>query len=172
MNIRRNDLARCVVVVVLLIGLGGSAAGQPSGNQPAAIDLWSLAKGKQQCHRFSTLFTAQQVRAHLATVGRTKLHHDVACQIYDWDGDGRNEVVLATAGFLIELDGSTGVERRRFPLPKDATDCLVFANLSGGPRATDVLVKTRYTQIWAFNREGRQLWTVENPGGYPMGRDR
>jgi len=106
------------------------------------------------------------------TVGRKKLHHDVACQIYDWDGDGRNEVVLATAGFLIELDGSTGVERRRFPLPKDATDCLVFANLSGGPRATDVLVKTRYTQIWAFNREGRQLWTVENPGGYPMGRDR
>jgi hypothetical protein len=100
------------------------------------------------------------------TVGRKKLHHDVACQIYDWDGDGRNEVVLATAGFLIELDGSTGVERRRFPLPKDATDCLVFANLSGGPRATDVLVKTRYTQIWAFNHEGRQLWTVENPGGY------
>ena len=44
MNIRRNDLARCVVVVVLMIGLGGLAAGQPSGNQPAAVDLWSLAK--------------------------------------------------------------------------------------------------------------------------------
>jgi len=100
------------------------------------------------------------------TVGRKKLHHDVACQIYDWDGDGRPEVVLSTEGFLVELDGATGRERRRFPLPKDASDCLVFANLSGGPRATDVLVKTRYTQIWAFNREGRQLWTVQNPGGY------
>lgn len=100
------------------------------------------------------------------TVGRKQLHHDVACQIYDWDGDGRHEVVLCTDGFLVELDGATGKERRRLSLPKDATDCLVFANLSGGPRATDVLVKTRYTQIWAFNREGRQLWTVEKPGGY------
>lgn len=99
-------------------------------------------------------------------VGRKELHHDVPCQIYDWDGDGRNEVVLCTEGFLVELEGATGKEKRRLPLPKDATDCLVFANLVGQSRATDVLVKTRYTQIWAFNREGRQLWTVENPGGY------
>jgi len=99
-------------------------------------------------------------------VGRKQLHHDVACQIYDWDGDGRNEVVLCTQGFLVELEGATGAERRRFPLPNGATDCLVFANLSGGPRATDVLVKTRYTQLWAFDREGRQLWTVERPGGF------
>ncbi|HOY58887.1 MAG TPA: hypothetical protein PK640_12230, partial [Verrucomicrobiota bacterium] len=100
------------------------------------------------------------------TIGRRKLHHDVACQVYDWDGDGRAEVVLCTEGFFVELDGATGRERRRFPLPKDATDCLVFANLTGGPRATDVLVKTRYTQIWAFDRNGRQIWTVEKPGGY------
>lgn len=100
------------------------------------------------------------------SVGRRELHHDVACQIYDWDGDGRNEVVLATEGALVELDGATGRERRRMPLPPDATDCLVFANLSGGPRATDVLVKTRYTQIWAFRRDGRPLWTVEMPGDY------
>jgi hypothetical protein len=64
------------------------------------------------------------------------------------------------------LDGATGKERRRWPLPKDATDCLVFANLSGQPRATDVLVKTRYSQIWAFNRAGKELWTSKNPGGY------
>ena len=99
-------------------------------------------------------------------VGRQKLHHDVACQIHDWDGDGRNEVILCHQDALVELDGVTGRERRRFPLPKDATDCLVFANLSGSRRPTDVLVKTRYTQIWAFNRDGQQLWTVEKPGGY------
>ncbi len=99
-------------------------------------------------------------------IGRKTLHHDVACQIYDWDGDGRNEVILCTDGFLVVLDGATGRERRRLPLPKEATDCLVFANLSGGPRATDVLVKTRYTQIWAFNRDWKQLWTVAMPGGY------
>lgn len=99
-------------------------------------------------------------------IGRQKLHHDVACQIYDWDGDGKNEVVLCGDSFLFELDGATGREKRRLPLPKDATDCLVFANLSGNKRATDVLVKTRYTQIWAYDRSWKQLWTVEKPGGY------
>lgn len=99
-------------------------------------------------------------------IGRKELHHDVACQVYDWNGDGRNEVVLCTEGFLVELDGATGKEKRRLPLPKDATDCLVFANLSGQARPTDVLVKTRYSQIWAFDRHGKQLWTVKNPGGY------
>jgi len=98
-------------------------------------------------------------------VGRKKLHHDVACQIYDWDGDGRNEVVLCADGWLVELDGATGHERRRLVLPKDATDCLTFVNVSGNPRATDVLVKTRYTQIWAFNHDWKQLWTVARPGG-------
>ena len=98
--------------------------------------------------------------------GRRKLHHDVACQIYDWDGDGNSEVVLCTKGFLVELDGASGKERRRLPLPKDATDCVVFANLSGNPRATDVLVKDRYTQIWAFNYDWEPLWTVKMPGGY------
>ena len=99
-------------------------------------------------------------------VGRQKLHHDVACQVYDWDGDGKSEVVLCGDGVLVELDGATGQERRRLPIPRDASDCLTFANLSGGPRATDFLVKTRYTQIWAFRRDGRQLWTVAQPGGY------
>lgn len=99
-------------------------------------------------------------------VGRRKLHHDVACQIYDWDGDGKNEVVLCGDGFLAELDGATGQERRRLPIPPGASDCLTFANLTGGPRSTDFLVKTRYTRIWAFGRDGRQLWTVTEPGGH------
>jgi hypothetical protein len=109
-------------------------------------------------------------------IGRKRLHHDVACQIYDWDGDGRNEVVLSGDGFLHELEGATGREKRRLPLPKDASDSLSFVNLSGNSRPTDVLVKTRYTQIWAFNRDWKQLWTVEKPGGYrtahqPIGVD-
>ena len=99
-------------------------------------------------------------------VGRKKLHHDVACQIYDWDGDGRNEVVLCTKGFLVELDGTTGKQRRRLPLPKDAGDCLTFANFSGNRRPTDVMVKTRYGQIWALDHDWNLLWTVANPGGH------
>ncbi len=34
-----------------------------------ATGLWNLAKAKQGIHRFSTLFTAQQVRDHLSTQG-------------------------------------------------------------------------------------------------------
>jgi len=99
-------------------------------------------------------------------IGRNKRHHDVACQIYDWDGDGRNEVVLAAKKAIVELDGATGKEKRRFAIPKDASDCIVFANLSGGERASDILVKTRYTQIWAYDRKGALLWTIKKPAGY------
>jgi hypothetical protein len=99
-------------------------------------------------------------------LGRSGLHHDVACQIHDWDGDGKPEVVVCADGELISLAGADGSVLRRCPLPPEATDCLVFANLSGGDRPTDVLVKTRYTQIWAFNRDWKQLWTVKSPGGY------
>jgi len=99
-------------------------------------------------------------------LGRKSWHHDVACQIHDWNGDGKNEVVLCTKGFLIELDGATGRELRRIPISEQATDCLVFCNLSGGSRPTDVLVKDRYHQIWAYNRQGELLWTVKDPGGF------
>jgi hypothetical protein len=99
-------------------------------------------------------------------IGRRGLHHDVACQIYDWDGDGTNEVVVAAKDCLVELDGVTGKERRRLPIPPNATDCLVFANLSGRQRATDVLVKDRYGQIWALDYSGKLLWTVRSPGGF------
>ena len=98
--------------------------------------------------------------------GRNTLHHDVACQIHDWDGDGRNEVVVATDEALIELDGATGAEKHRFPIPPDSADCIVFANLTGGDRAKEILVKTRYGQIWAYSREGELLWTIEEPAGY------
>lgn len=99
-------------------------------------------------------------------IGRKNWHHDVACQIHDWNGDDKNEVILCTLGAIVELDGATGRELRRISIEKDATDCLVFCNLSGGNRPTDVLVKDRYHRIWAYNRQGELLWTVKDPGGY------
>jgi len=97
--------------------------------------------------------------------GVARLGYDVACQVYDWDGDGQLEVVVTGRDQVIELDGATGKERRRLPVPQDAADCLTFVNLSGGDRATDFLVKTRYEQIWAFDRDGRELWDITLPGG-------
>lgn len=97
--------------------------------------------------------------------GRKTWHHDVACQIYDWDGDGAAEVVLCGDGAIVELDGKSGAEKRRIPIPKDASDCLVFCDLSGAGRPSDILVKNRYEKIWAFNLAGECLWTSTLPGG-------
>ena len=67
--------------------------------------------------------------------------------------------------WLIELDGPTGKEKRRFQIPDNSADCITFCNLSGNDRPTDVLVKTRYSQIWAYNYDGQQLWTSRMPAG-------
>ena len=98
-------------------------------------------------------------------IGRKAWHHDVACQIHDWDGDGRAEVVLATKGAIVELDGRTGRERRRIRIPDEATDCITFADLAGRGRPTDILVKDRYHNIYAYGYSGKLLWHVKDPGG-------
>ncbi len=101
-----------------------------------------------------------------AALGQNELQFDVACQIHDWNGDGRNEVVVITQDVVIELDGATGQETHRLPIPHQASDSLVFANLSGGDQPTDILIKTRYSQVWAYTRGGTLLWTYEVPEGY------
>jgi hypothetical protein len=100
------------------------------------------------------------------SIGRKEWHHDVACQIHDWDGDGKPEVILATKGALVELDGRTGQEKRRIQIPDEATDCIAFADLAGRGRPTDVLVKDRYHNIYAYSYSGELLWHVRDPGGY------
>lgn len=99
-------------------------------------------------------------------IGRKIWHHDVACQIHDWDGDGQAEVVLCTQEAIVELDGKTGKENRRIEIARDAADCLVFCDLKGIGRASDVLVKNRYHRIWAYDQQGELLWSVTDPGGY------
>ena len=99
-------------------------------------------------------------------LGRRGLHHDVACQIHDLDHDGTNQVIVAADQELVVLDGPTGRVRRAFPIPKHASDCVVFADLSGSGWPGDVLVKTRYGRIWAYSSDGRLLWNVQSPGGY------
>jgi hypothetical protein len=99
-------------------------------------------------------------------IGRKEWHHDVACQIYDLDQDGRNEVILATKGFIVCLDGRTGKEIRRIAIEDEATDCIVICNLRGTGRPQDILVKDRYRRIWAYDHQGSLLWTVTDPGGF------
>ena len=53
-----------------------------------------------------------------ARAGRSKIGYDVPAQIYDVDGDGNNEVILSEPGSLVVLDGLSGKEKMRFPLPE------------------------------------------------------
>lgn len=95
-----------------------------------------------------------------ANAGSPMLSYDVPLQVYDLDGDGRAEVYLSVRGFLLVLDGRTGKELRRLPLPGglEVADCIAFANLRGRPRAQDILVKTRYDRIWAYTADWEPLW--------------
>jgi len=97
---------------------------------------------------------------------RNAIHHDVACQVYDIDNDGNNEVIVAADKRVVIFNGATGKLLRQFPIPANASDCITFCNISGRSYPSDMLVKTRYEQIWAYQLDGRQLWSVKNPGGY------
>ncbi|MBN2535934.1 MAG: hypothetical protein JXB88_23850 [Spirochaetales bacterium] len=92
--------------------------------------------------------------------------YDVACQIYDIDSDGFKEVIVAADKELIVLNGLTGTKKWSFSIPDKASDCIVFANLSGNDRAEDILVKTRYSTIYAYTKTGTLLWSIKRPGGY------
>ena len=99
-------------------------------------------------------------------LGRRELHHDVACQIHDLDHNGTNEVIVAADRQLVILDGASGKPVGTFPIEPHASDCVVFADLAGSGWPGEILVKTRYGQIWAYTADGQLLWTVHNPGGY------
>ena len=103
-----------------------------------------------------------------AGTGSSKLSYDVPAQIYDVDGDGNNEVILSEPGSLVVLDGVSGKEKMRFPLPEglEVADCIAFANLSGGERASDILIKTRYTRQWAYSSEWKELWNWTPKNGH------
>ena len=43
---------------------------------------------------------------------------------------------------------------------------MVFCNLKGDDHPSEILVKDRYHNIYAYSHTGRLLWTVKDPGGY------
>ncbi|QAY68268.1 hypothetical protein ET464_00285 [Paenibacillus protaetiae] len=94
---------------------------------------------------------------------------DYPAQIYDWDGDGKLEVLCVMDSRFCVLDGANGKEKISYELPSPhAHDCIIIANLTGGPRASDVILKDRYHRLWAMDNQFRLLWTYEgNPGHYP-----
>jgi len=99
--------------------------------------------------------------------GKPGLYCDVPVQIYDLDGDGRQEVWISVSRWLLVLDGATGRERLRHPLPTglDVADCIAFVNLRGLNRPRDILIKDRYHHLWAYTDDWKPLWDWA-PKGY------
>nr|MDT0660151.1 hypothetical protein [Micromonospora sp. DSM 115978] len=106
---------------------------------------------------------------------------DIPAQVHDIDGDGRNEVVAimhpdgdtTVEGRFMIFEGATGRLIRDFALPdRLAHDAIIFANLSGGNTAREIVLKDRYNTSWALDNQGELLWTRPgNTGHYPWPYD-
>jgi len=84
---------------------------------------------------------------------------DIPAQIYDIDGDGLNEVLTVMASKFLVIDGRTGTLKAQYDLPDpNAHDAIMIANLSGNVRPTDIVLKDRFTNLWAFDQGFHQLF--------------
>jgi hypothetical protein len=102
--------------------------------------------------------------------GSADIAYDVPCTVYDLDGDGAGEVLISVEGQLLVLDGKTGSVRRKLPLPDGlrTADCILVANLTGKTRPSDLIIKSRYEQIFAYDADWKPLWTWKgNTGHHP-----
>lgn len=95
-----------------------------------------------------------------AGAGDKILTYDVPMQIYDINGDGQNEVIFSDEGCLVALDGCNGQQLMTYPLPDELkiSDCITFADISGIGRPSDIIIKTRYTKLWAYTSDWHEIW--------------
>ena len=112
------------------------------------------------------------------------LTNDNPFQIHDLDGDGRTEVVLARDSQLQVLEGRSGKLLRKAWLPPVARevkdrpyelnigDSLLFIDLSGAGRPTEIVLKDRYRGFWIFNKDLRLVSEgLGQTGHYPYAAD-
>jgi hypothetical protein len=114
------------------------------------------------------------------------LTNDVAVQIYDIDGDGKNEVIYCRDFEIVVADGATGKTKYKAqtpisppdPLrrpdhdPRILGDALYFCDLRGTGAARDIILKDRYWHVWAYTDKLEPLWDrALNTGHYPFAYD-
>ncbi len=102
-----------------------------------------------------------------------KFGSDFPAQIYDIDGDGKLEILCVMNKRFLVLDGETGAIKKDYELPSnEAHDCIIIANLTGKERASDIILKDRYENMWALDNEFKLLWHHKgNLGHYPWVHD-
>jgi len=114
------------------------------------------------------------------------LTNDVAVQVHDLDGDGRNEVIYCMNQELVVADGATGKTKYKVPTPEAPKggkkgynlfprilgDSLFFCDLRGTGRKADVVLKDRYRSFWVYDDRLEPLWNAAcNTGHYPFAYD-
>ncbi len=128
--------------------------------------------------------------------GNGRCYCDLPVQIYDFDRDGRNEVLYVRQAtyldspppdprtvreraaryegdaIMLVLDGRTGQEKAQFAIPAPADDSFLFADLTGRGRREDLVVKDRYWNLWGVSHGGQVLWQYAGSvGHYPAVAD-
>ncbi|MFA6242219.1 MAG: family 16 glycoside hydrolase, partial [Candidatus Hydrogenedentales bacterium] len=114
------------------------------------------------------------------------LTSDVAFQIHDIDGNGRNEVIYCKGMELIIADGATGNTLAKVPTPETPAntkkpfdryprilgDSLFFCDLRGQGREGDIVLKDRYQSFWVYDESLKLQWQAQcNTGHYPYAAD-
>jgi outer membrane protein assembly factor BamB len=94
---------------------------------------------------------------------------DFPAQVYDIDGDGCLEILCVMEKRFLILDGNTGEIKKSYELPSEnAHDCILIANVSGKDRATDIILKDRYENMWVMDCNFKLLWKhTGNLGHFP-----
>jgi hypothetical protein len=142
------------------------------------------------CLTATTIFGEVLWQTGVPSADNGAIYSDLPVQIYDWDSDGRNEVLYVHQAQYIEaeplaggrvrerasnyegnammiiLDGMTGHEKGSFPLPAPADDCFLFADLTGQGRRQDLVVKDRYWNMWGVAHDGTVLWQWAGSTGH------
>lgn len=100
---------------------------------------------------------------------------DEPVQIYDIDADGENEVLTVmqmgedTEKYFYIFNGKTGEIEKKHELPSQrAHDAIFIANFSGNPTPQDILLKDRYSDVWAMDKDFNQLWHYEGKTGHGL----
>lgn len=122
-----------------------------------------------------------------------ELTTDLPMQIYDIDGDGREEVITSLDFKLVILDGATGEEKKsidtplntedpesvtglefsRFAFDRLNVDAIRIVNVRGHERPEDILIKDRYSRLWIYDNNLNFLWKFQkyNTGHFPYAYD-
>ena len=88
-------------------------------------------------------------------------------QIYDIDRDGKNEAILIMNGEMLILDGKSGEIKKSAPLPDSfACDSITIADLEGTGYAQNILIKNKFSKLWALDFNLNVLWSFEGNLGH------